>query len=44
MTAFISYINEKEDPKDSDLEEAEPGQKFHDEYLSSIFENNVEDK
>ena len=44
-TVLIFYVSDiKEDPKDSGLEEAELRLKFHDEYLSSIFENNDEDK
>ena len=49
-TTLIFYINEiEEDPKDpsprwSELQEAELCKKFDYEYLSSIFENNVEDK
>ena len=44
-TILIFYLSDREeDPKDPGLEKAELRQKFHDEYLSLIFENNDEDK
>lgn len=43
-TVLIFYVSDiGEDPKDSGIEEAELRQKFHEEYLWSIFENNDED-